>query len=114
MNNAAALAAVFLFIMLSFAAYFLPALVAFARHHYNNGAIFVLNLFLGWTLIGWVAALVWACMNPGTATAPLPTDNRAPCLHCHERIIATARLCRFCGRELAADWSRPLVLRQRA
>jgi hypothetical protein len=26
----------------------------------NKGAIFVLNLFLGWTLIGWVVALVWA------------------------------------------------------
>ena len=23
-------------------------------------AIFVLNLFLGWTLLGWVGALVWA------------------------------------------------------
>ena len=24
-------------------------------------AIFFLNLFLGWTLIGWVVALAWAC-----------------------------------------------------
>jgi hypothetical protein len=22
----------------------------------------MLNLFLGWTLLGWIAALVWACM----------------------------------------------------
>ena len=53
-----------------------------------RGAIFVLNLLLGWTLFGWVAALVWACMNPGTASA----DDRAPCPYCREPIIATARL----------------------
>jgi DNA-directed RNA polymerase subunit RPC12/RpoP len=96
------------------AIYFLPALVASGRRHYNRGAILVLNLFLGWTLIGWVAALVWACMNPGTATAPLSTEDRVPCPHCGGRIITTARVCRFCGRELAADWSRPLLLHQRA
>lgn len=26
----------------------------------NSTAIFVLNLFLGWTFVGWVVALVWA------------------------------------------------------
>lgn len=39
--------------------YFLPALVAGARNHHNSGAIFALNLFLGWTFLGWVVALVW-------------------------------------------------------
>ncbi|MCH8328391.1 MAG: superinfection immunity protein [Candidatus Marinimicrobia bacterium] len=38
--------------------YFVPAVVA--RGKRNFGAIFALNLFLGWTLIGWVGALVWA------------------------------------------------------
>jgi len=46
-----------LFIVL--AIYFLPTIVG--RDKRNAGAIFVLNLFLGWTLIGWVIALVWAC-----------------------------------------------------
>jgi hypothetical protein len=41
--------------------YFLPAIVANARHHRNRLAIFVLDVFLGWTFIGWVAAFVWAC-----------------------------------------------------
>jgi Superinfection immunity protein len=41
-------------------AYFLPALVACARHHHNSGMIFVLNLFLGWTLLGWVIPLAMA------------------------------------------------------
>jgi hypothetical protein len=41
--------------------YFLPAIVASRRGHHNASAIFVLDLFLGWTLIGWVLALTWAC-----------------------------------------------------
>jgi len=39
--------------------YFLPSIVG-SRHH-NASAIFILNLFLGWTFLGWVIALVWAC-----------------------------------------------------
>jgi len=40
--------------------YFLPFAIAFNRKRVNSGAIFALNLFLGWSLIGWVLALVWA------------------------------------------------------
>ncbi len=40
---------------------FVPALVAFQRHHRNRMAIAVLDLLVGWTFIGWVVALVWAC-----------------------------------------------------
>ena len=43
-----------------FILYFLPAIVAFARSKRDAGAILVLTLFLGWTAIGWVIALVWA------------------------------------------------------
>jgi hypothetical protein len=39
--------------------YFLPWFVALGRGHNNTVAIFVLNLFLGWTFLGWVIALVW-------------------------------------------------------
>ena len=41
--------------------YFLPALVAEYRHHRQKLAIGILTLVGGWTLIGWVTALVWAC-----------------------------------------------------
>jgi hypothetical protein len=40
--------------------YFLPSLVANRRGHRNTGAIVVLNIFLGWTFLGWVLTLVWA------------------------------------------------------
>jgi hypothetical protein len=44
----------------SLAVYFLPALVASTRLHPNSKPIMLLNVFLGWTLIGWVGALVWS------------------------------------------------------
>jgi hypothetical protein len=42
------------------AAYGFPALVAVCRRHGRAEAIAVVNLFLGWTVVGWLAALVWA------------------------------------------------------
>lgn len=53
---------VVLLILLLFV-YFIPSLVAGSRKVRNGGAIFVLNLLLGWTFVGWVVALVWACAN---------------------------------------------------
>ena len=41
--------------------YFLPTIIAMNRKKRNIDAIMILNLFLGWTFIGWVVALVWAC-----------------------------------------------------
>jgi hypothetical protein len=46
--------------------YFLPFAIAFNRKRVNTGAIFALNLFLGWSLIGWVIALVWALKDEKT------------------------------------------------
>lgn len=40
--------------------YLFPTAVAVYRGRANTGAIFALNLLLGWSLIGWVLALVWA------------------------------------------------------
>lgn len=45
------------------AAYFLPAIIAIKDKHLQRGAITILNLLLGWTILGWVIALVWACMK---------------------------------------------------
>ncbi|MDH6155546.1 ABC-type sugar transport system permease subunit [Polynucleobacter sphagniphilus] len=40
--------------------YLLPFAITFNKKRANTGAIFVLNLFLGWSFVGWVIALVWA------------------------------------------------------
>lgn len=41
--------------------YLLPWAIAATRNKSNQGAIFLLNFFLGWSLIGWVISLVMAC-----------------------------------------------------
>ncbi len=46
-------------LVLSLFIYFLPSIVG--RRKANATAIFMLNLFLGWTFLGWVVALIWAC-----------------------------------------------------
>ena len=40
--------------------YFLPTIIAGTRVHRNTVGVFLLNLFLGWTLLGWVGALIWS------------------------------------------------------
>lgn len=40
--------------------YLIPTFIAFARGHRSRYLIFVLNLSLGATLIGWIIALIWA------------------------------------------------------
>ncbi len=42
-------------------AYLLPWAVAATRNRSNVAAIAMINLFLGWSLVGWVVALVMAC-----------------------------------------------------
>lgn len=54
-----------MFTMLAFmcavAMYFLPAIVAHQRRHNSSGAILLVNLFLGWSIIGWIVCFAWAC-----------------------------------------------------
>lgn len=49
------------FIVSLFVLYLAPTFIAAGREHHNWGAIIVINLFLGWTFIGWVVALAMAC-----------------------------------------------------
>jgi len=48
------------YIVVSFLLYMLPTVIAALRNHHNGGAIFVCNLILGWTVIGWCIALIWS------------------------------------------------------
>jgi len=59
MGETATLAVVALFL----AFYFLPAIIASTRSHEHTVAISMVTLFLGWTMLGWVAALIWAFVN---------------------------------------------------
>jgi hypothetical protein len=52
--------------------YFIPTIIAATRHVRNVGAVIVINLFLGWTVIGWVIALAMAFGSaPPRAVIPL-------------------------------------------
>lgn len=55
---------------ISVGTYFLPTFIVAWRNHQNSVAIAVLNLLLGWTLLGWVAALVWSLTG-------IPADSKA-------------------------------------
>jgi len=47
-------------LIMTIAAYFAPMIVAIASDHKNTASISVVNVLLGWTLIGWAVALAWA------------------------------------------------------
>jgi hypothetical protein len=97
--------------------YFLPTIVGVVRGKQNWGAILVLNLLLGWTLVGWVVALTWACtvdtqmvvggpihqtVNLPPQPNPLQAEATKKCPHCFSDIPSAATVCRFCAREVAA------------
>jgi hypothetical protein len=48
------------FVLLLVAMYWLPTIIAIVRHAPSALAIAAFNFFLGWTVIGWIMALVWA------------------------------------------------------
>jgi len=50
-------------IILIFSLYFLPSLIASLRQHKNILAVFLLNLVLGWTFLGWILALIWSVVK---------------------------------------------------
>ena len=53
-----------LLLVVLFSAFYLqPTLIAFLRQHKNKLAILLLNLLLGWTILGWVVSLVWSVMK---------------------------------------------------
>lgn len=76
----------FVYLAILAAVYMLPALIAHHRRHRNRLAITWLNLLLGWTLIGWIISLVWAC----TADTE-PAKERRPLMPSTSTIRNSAR-----------------------
>jgi len=95
------------------ALYLLPTYEAWSRKQANLQSIAALNLFLGWTVIGWVGALIWAFKKPepsvhpvtGAAAQDLIQPAQAPdeykvCPFCAEQVKAAAIKCKHCGSDL--------------
>ncbi|MGO4630356.1 superinfection immunity protein [Streptomyces sp. 2RAF24] len=43
--------------------YFVPTVVAVVRSVPNRGSVIVINVFLGWTVLGWIVALAMAARS---------------------------------------------------
>ncbi|MBQ1988288.1 MAG: superinfection immunity protein [Clostridia bacterium] len=60
--------------------YFFPSFIGWSRSHNNGIAIFILNLLLGWTILGWVCALIWSFTNsnkPAQVVAQKPAQQNS-------------------------------------
>lgn len=79
--------------------YFLPTIIG--RDKSDAGLIFLVNLFLGWTVIGWIVAFIWAC---AADTRPVPvrfvpvTSSGRFCGQCGSLSVGGAHYCSACGR----------------
>ena len=112
-----------LYIGLAVVVYFLPTIVGSNRKVPNIGSIVAINVFLGWTLIGWVVALAMALRSVPPTVVPvvvpaavtdvtvpaLPGKTKADmgaemkrCPDCAELVQSEARVCRFCRYEFDA------------
>jgi hypothetical protein len=57
------------------ALYGLPIIVAGMRNHPQAGPIAIINIFLGWTFIGWVIALAWSASGQNGKRKPEGVSN---------------------------------------
>jgi hypothetical protein len=55
--------------------YFLPSVVAYNRNHKDFAGVLIVNLLLGWTVVGWVVALAWATRPDSARPAPREGDD---------------------------------------
>lgn len=66
------------------AMYFSPTMLALGQRSRSIVPIALLNTFLGWTIMGWAAALLWAALgrtrdqNPSKMTARTEIELLAP------------------------------------
>ena len=90
---------VFLFILV--VTYFIPAIVG--RKKRNAAAIFFLNLFLGWTVAGWIVALIWALTKDSETPQVIVNQPAQPalssvlCTQCGKYSPSGTKFCGMCG-----------------
>ena len=72
------------------AIFFLPTINAVLRQHNNAVQIFLVNILLGWTFLGWVVALVWSTTGNVFRAAPQGAARKCCFLVC---CVAGLALC---------------------
>ena len=50
--------------------YWLPTIIAFGRDSESRFGVLALNFLLGWTVIGWLSAIIWAIASSSGYRAP--------------------------------------------
>lgn len=86
---------IFLFVLIPL--YFLPTFLAWNKR--QRVPILVLNIFLGWTFLGWIGALIWALADaPQASSQPVSIL----CASCGKYTHAGAQFCSNCGQSLSA------------
>jgi Superinfection immunity protein len=75
--------------------YFLPSIISHQKQSFAG--IFFVNLLLGWTVIGWIVALVWACTDEARAPIYAVNGPNRYCCRCGALGPAVAQYCWACG-----------------
>ena len=52
-------------LLIPLAVYLLPVIIAFVRGHDSRWGILIMTLFLGWTMLFWLWALIWSVSAKG-------------------------------------------------
>ena len=89
----------FIYLVIIACLYFIPYGVARSRKHPSTTGIGLLNLVLGWTMIGWLVALILAASGKPGETGPTPATH-VKCPDCAELVLREARICKHCGCKL--------------
>jgi len=55
----------YVIVAMGVAVYFMPSMTARRRLKHEAARVLLLNLFLGWTIAGWIGALSWATKSFG-------------------------------------------------
>lgn len=78
--------------------YLLPTGIASHRRHRNMTPIMLVNVFAGWTGVGWLVALIWSTTSN---TEGPPAAAQVRCRACAELISAQAKICKHCHTPVA-------------
>lgn len=79
--------------------YLLPSIEAARRSRPNLVSVVIVNVLLGWSLIGWVVAMVMALKEHGPVVAVIQETGMGDtktCPHCAETVKAAAKVCKHC------------------
>jgi RNA polymerase subunit RPABC4/transcription elongation factor Spt4 len=108
-----------MFLVFILGLYVIPWIVAALRKAPHVGVVAVINVFLGWTLIGWFVALALAFrsrppnVQADSETAKTPNADAITasallyreCPHCEQPMPREARACPHCQRD-SPPWSK--------